>query len=161
MAIEGRDFELMTDARVSPEARVLGLYISAVGGGAITHDVFSDLLGGASRPIVERAIRQLVDAGYIRWAPHPGTRQGGVYGLAQAGDAAPGKAMPWNSRAVPLAVRVAVMERDGARCVECGRDDIPLHLDHIMPYWAGGEHTVDNLRVLCSRCNLRKGGTRP
>lgn len=61
--------------------------------------------------------------------------------------------------AIPLAVRAAVMERDGLVCQICGadveRDDV--HLDHIKPWSRGGEHTVDNLRVAHSLCNIKRG----
>jgi 5-methylcytosine-specific restriction endonuclease McrA len=32
-----------------------------------------------------------------------------------------------------------------------------MHIDHIIPRKAGGDHSLDNLRVLCKSCNLRKG----
>jgi 5-methylcytosine-specific restriction endonuclease McrA len=59
-------------------------------------------------------------------------------------------------RHISIAVRHAVMQRDGHRCVEC-QATTSLALDHIIPYSAGGEDTVENLRVLCKSCNSRKG----
>lgn len=59
---------------------------------------------------------------------------------------------------IPAAVRQAVFSRDQHRCVRCGATDF-LHLDHIRPWSAGGEHTVENLQVLCRDCNLAKGAT--
>ncbi len=32
-----------------------------------------------------------------------------------------------------------------------------MHIDHIIPRKAGGTHDLDNLRVLCKPCNLKKG----
>jgi 5-methylcytosine-specific restriction endonuclease McrA len=32
-----------------------------------------------------------------------------------------------------------------------------MHIDHIIPRKSGGDHSLDNLRVLCKSCNLRKG----
>jgi len=32
-----------------------------------------------------------------------------------------------------------------------------LHFDHVFPYSRGGKTTVDNLRVTCQGCNLRRG----
>jgi hypothetical protein len=32
-----------------------------------------------------------------------------------------------------------------------------MHIDHIIPRKVGGDHSLDNLRVLCKSCNLRKG----
>ena len=62
-----------------------------------------------------------------------------------------------HSRApIPLELRIAVYERDGHACVECGAFD-DLTLDHIHPFSLGGEDTFENLRTLCRSCNSRKG----
>lgn len=58
--------------------------------------------------------------------------------------------------------RYKVLTRDGFRCVLCGaapKDslDIQLHVDHIVPVSKGGTNSLDNLRILCSECNLGKG----
>ncbi len=53
-------------------------------------------------------------------------------------------------------VREAVFRRDGGRCVECG-DNFDLQYDHVIPWSLGGADTVENLQLLCSRCNQSKG----
>jgi 5-methylcytosine-specific restriction endonuclease McrA len=53
--------------------------------------------------------------------------------------------------------RERVFSRDGRMCQICGTDEGEMHIDHIIPRKAGGTHDLDNLRVLCKRCNLRKG----
>jgi hypothetical protein len=56
-------------------------------------------------------------------------------------------------------LRWQVFERDGWRCVACGRrrrDGVELHVDHIVPRSRGGQDTLDNLQTLCSECNLGK-----
>lgn len=61
-----------------------------------------------------------------------------------------------------LRLRFKVLQRDCFTCHACGASpakspDIELHVDHILPWSAGGETTLDNLRTLCSACNLGKG----
>lgn len=43
------------------------------------------------------------------------------------------------------------------RCLCCGRDDVSLSVDHIVPVAKGGEHVWDNIQPLCMDCNRRKG----
>ena len=53
--------------------------------------------------------------------------------------------------------RERVFNRDGRMCQICGTDEGEMHIDHIIPRKVGGTHDLDNLRVLCKSCNLRKG----
>jgi 5-methylcytosine-specific restriction endonuclease McrA len=53
--------------------------------------------------------------------------------------------------------RERVFNRDGRMCQICGTDEGEMHIDHIIPRKSGGTHDLDNLRVLCKNCNLRKG----
>ncbi len=59
-------------------------------------------------------------------------------------------------RALAVATRRAVMNRDGGRCVACGSAE-NLSFDHIIPFADGGADTVQNLQVLCLPCNRTKG----
>ena len=57
--------------------------------------------------------------------------------------------------------RYAVLERAGFKCQCCGikplkDNDVILHIDHIIPHSLGGGDNVDNLQVLCDKCNLSK-----
>lgn len=60
-----------------------------------------------------------------------------------------------SSRHIPQDVKTAVWERDGGRCVQCEATDY-LEFDHIIPYARGGASTVQNVQLLCRRCNLKK-----
>lgn len=79
---------------------------------------------------------------------------------------------------IPSAIRLAVYQRDGFRCIDCrwaptvpeGYDGryalsekpavggtIFLTMDHRTPRAAGGPTTIDNLDTRCSPCNSSKG----
>ena len=53
--------------------------------------------------------------------------------------------------------RERVFKRDGRVCQICQTDEGEMHIDHVIPRKSGGDHSLDNLRVLCKSCNLRKG----
>jgi hypothetical protein len=60
---------------------------------------------------------------------------------------------------IPSHIRAAVWYRDRGRCVECIPENPHsqvLHLDHIVPWSAGGADTTDNLRILCEYHNLER-----
>lgn len=63
------------------------------------------------------------------------------------------------TRAIRIGIRYDVLKRDNFKCVICGAtpaNDVNclLHVDHIIPYSKGGKNTLDNLRTLCSKCNI-------
>ncbi len=57
--------------------------------------------------------------------------------------------------------RKNILRRDGHRCQYCGRSDIPLTVDHVIPLSRGGEETWENLVCACVKCNNRKGDSTP
>jgi hypothetical protein len=58
-----------------------------------------------------------------------------------------------------LKLRYKILKRDNFRCVTCGRrpPGVELCVDHIIPVAKGGTNSEDNLRTLCTDCNLGKG----
>lgn len=60
-----------------------------------------------------------------------------------------------NSRHIPQEVKTVVWQRDQGRCVQCRATDY-LEFDHIIPHTRGGASTVNNVQLLCRRCNLAK-----
>lgn len=51
----------------------------------------------------------------------------------------------------------ALLAHYGYRCLCCGRDDVKLAADHIVPVAKGGSSNIDNIQPLCNLCNSRKG----
>ena len=56
-------------------------------------------------------------------------------------------------------LRATVLIRDNCICKMCGASpaknpSVELHIDHIKPWSKGGETEMENLRTLCSVCNV-------
>ncbi|MBA4386680.1 MAG: hypothetical protein C0404_01795 [Verrucomicrobia bacterium] len=68
---------------------------------------------------------------------------------------------PRTGRDPSLRLRFKVLLRDRFMCCSCGASPATtsgteLHVDHIVAWSKGGERGIENLRTLCSRCNLGK-----
>lgn len=44
----------------------------------------------------------------------------------------------------------------GNKCLCCGRSDVALTVDHVVPVSKGGTSNIDNLQPLCLSCNSKK-----
>ncbi len=62
-------------------------------------------------------------------------------------------------REIPRNVQLKVFKRDGQVCQMCNQnvkvEDI--HYDHIIPWSKGGSSKEDNIRLVCSSCNQKRG----
>ncbi|MGA2168569.1 MAG: HNH endonuclease [Terracidiphilus sp.] len=57
-------------------------------------------------------------------------------------------------------LQILVLIRDKGICQLCKRaigDGLDYHIDHIKPWIKGGPTALENLQLLCSKCNLLKG----
>lgn len=73
-------------------------------------------------------------------------------------------------RFIPMSMKIALLQRDQFTCAECGKrisetDNAKalvkmgsglFHIDHIVPVNQGGRATMENLRILCPKCNLSR-----
>jgi len=63
------------------------------------------------------------------------------------------------TRQIAQQVSWNVFRRDGYACRYCGRDDVPLTVDHLVLWEEGGPSIEANLVSSCRRCNKTRGNT--
>ena len=54
-------------------------------------------------------------------------------------------------------VKEYLLDKWGRTCAYCGKKDVPLEVEHIVPKSRGGTNRVSNLTLSCRKCNLKKG----
>lgn len=54
-------------------------------------------------------------------------------------------------------VREYLLEKWGRTCAYCGKTDVPLEIEHLVPKARGGSNRVSNLTLACEPCNQQKG----
>ncbi len=54
-------------------------------------------------------------------------------------------------------VREYLLEKFQRKCAYCGKTDIPLEIEHIIPSSRGGSDRISNLTIACHKCNQKKG----
>lgn len=61
-------------------------------------------------------------------------------------------------RSIPAGVRFWVLRRDNYTCRYCGATapEVPLHVDHVVPWVEVRRHEITNLLTACQDCNLGK-----
>ena len=53
-------------------------------------------------------------------------------------------------------IREYLLEKFERKCSYCGKENIPLEVEHIIPKSRGGSNKVDNLCIACHGCNQKK-----
>jgi len=54
-------------------------------------------------------------------------------------------------------VREYILEKWHRRCAYCGKANVPLEIEHLIPRSRGGSDRVPNLTLACTPCNQKKG----
>lgn len=65
-----------------------------------------------------------------------------------------------SQRTIDASVQWGVWKRDGYACRYCGKDDVPLTIDHLITWEERGPTIAENLVTACRKCN-RVRGTMP
>lgn len=66
------------------------------------------------------------------------------------------EAKPADRTYIPAYIRKLIFIRDNYCCVKCGsKKNLEIH--HIIPHARGGSNRLENLQLLCQRCNRMKG----
>lgn len=55
----------------------------------------------------------------------------------------------------------AILALHENRCAYCGRYDVPMTQDHVVPISRGGSHSAENVVPACKSCNSGKGARTP
>ncbi len=79
-----------------------------------------------------------------------------ILGLRPALAPSPMRPIQGRRGPLPRELKRQVWLRDGGRCVQCG-SAFDIQYDHVIPVARGGATSPENLQLLCSRCNQRKG----
>lgn len=142
---------LLTDTRLSIQARVIGLYVSTLGDGGrpLSHRLIRVILGCgvADDRQIMAWLHELHASG---WAGFRAVERG--LHMAVFCPVGPQRE---RSRKIPTEIRERILT-ENSECARCGTQE-DLTLDHIIPFSHGGPHTEDNLRVLCRTCNSSRG----
>lgn len=51
---------------------------------------------------------------------------------------------------------LALCKKYDSRCLACGRADVKLTVDHVVPLSLGGSNDIANIQPLCNNCNAAK-----
>lgn len=63
------------------------------------------------------------------------------------------------TRIIEQGISWRVYKRDGYKCRYCGKDGIPMTVDHLILWEEGGPSIEENLVTACRKCNKTRGNT--
>lgn len=63
------------------------------------------------------------------------------------------------TRVIEQGISWRVYKRDGYKCRYCGKEGIPMTVDHLVLWEDGGPSIEENLVTSCRKCNKRRGST--
>ena len=66
-----------------------------------------------------------------------------------------------NNRKKVILNKKNILRRDNYTCQYCGKQHLPLTIDHIIPRDMGGKDEWENLVCACVKCNGKKGNRTP
>lgn len=49
-----------------------------------------------------------------------------------------------------------LLQKYGNKCLKCGRSDVTIEMDHVIPIAKGGLNVIENIQPLCRSCNAKK-----
>lgn len=108
-------------------------------------------------PVTQRTIERLIhNSGFTRTASER-FKLAIKKGRMRYRKLGPGKGAKEFRRGISLSLRYETFQRDKFRCTLCGyevKDGIKLEVDHIVRPIDGGKNVLENLRTLCSVCNI-------
>ena len=61
------------------------------------------------------------------------------------------------TRVIEQGLSWRVFKRDGYKCRYCGKEGIPMTVDHLVLWEDGGPSIEENLLTSCRKCNKRRG----
>lgn len=62
-----------------------------------------------------------------------------------------------STRQIEQGISWTVYKRDGYQCRYCGKDGVPLTVDHLITWEDGGPSIEENLVASCRKCNKTRG----
>lgn len=110
-----------------------------------------------SLPITTRTIQRIIKKSGLIRTKSESFRLAIKKGRMKYKRLGPGMSAKEFRKGISLTLRYATFQKDGFRCTLCGhdvKDGVKLEVDHVVRPIKGGRNSLENLRTLCSACNI-------